>query len=140
MNSVKDIGINLQRMSTHQSKSQLAYLVQLMFVNNALGIKQLGDINVLNVQKVVSMILSFRIVEKYVKLLITRFRFYQLDTSINQLLHVSVHASTVLCSIQRQITVKNVFLKIVFHAPTKTVHHSVINAVLETHLTLMVNV
>ena len=88
---VKDIGISLQRMEIHLLKFQHVYLVQLMFASNVLGINQLGDINVLNAQKVVSMIQFFRIVERYVRLQTTRVKFYLLDTSTNQHQHVLAH-------------------------------------------------
>jgi len=88
---VKDIGISLHRMEIHILKYQHVYLVQLMFASNVLGINQLGDINVLNAQKVVSMIQFFRIVERYVRLQTTRFKFYLLDTSTNQHQHVLAH-------------------------------------------------
>lgn len=97
VNSVMDIGTNPQRICiTHPllfplSKSQHVYPVQLMFANNVPGIKIHGDISVLNAQKEVSMILFFRIVERFVRLLITKFKFYLSDTSISQPLHVLVH-------------------------------------------------
>lgn len=111
-----------------------------MFVSNVLGIRKLGDISALNVQREVSMILCFRIVERYVRLLITRFKYYLLDILINQLLPVSVHAKMVLYLTQQLITVKNVFLKIVFLVLSKMVNLSVINVVLVILSTLMVNV
>lgn len=140
VNSVKDIGINHRRLWTLPSRFLHVYHVQLMFVSNVLGIRKLGDISALNVQREVSMILCFRIVERYVRLLITRFKYYLLDILINQLLPVSVHAKMVLYLTQQLISVKNVFLKIVFLVLSKMVNLSVINVVLVILSTLMVNV
>lgn len=78
-----------------------------MFANNVPGIKIHGDTSVLNAQKVVSMILFFRIVERFVRLLITKFKFYLSDTSISQPLHVLVHVWMDMFLTQQQTSVKN---------------------------------
>ena len=89
MNFVKGTGISLLlKLLLNLSKIQYVCLVLLMYANSVNGTLLLTHTDVLNVLREAFMIQSFKIVENNVKVLMIKFKFYQLDSLISQPQHV----------------------------------------------------